>query len=65
VYAGKLPDPATFAWHVNSIVSGSYTLNQAEISIKMSKEAKEYQKQEAQKKAALKPKLEEYVKVLL
>lgn len=62
---GKLPDPATFRWHVDSIMNGSYSLTQAEYSIRFSKEAKEYAKQQKQKKDAQVHQIREYVKELM
>lgn len=62
---GKLPDPATFRWHVDSIMNGSYSLTQAEYSVRFSKEAKEYAKQQKQKKDAQVHQIREYVKELM
>jgi hypothetical protein len=58
---GKLPDPATFRWYIESIMNGSYSLAQAEYSIRYSKAAKEFAKQKQQKEAQL----HEYVRELM
>eukprot|EP00027_Filamoeba_sp_ATCC50430_P018928 CAMPEP_0168564122 /NCGR_PEP_ID=MMETSP0413-20121227/13060_1 /TAXON_ID=136452 /ORGANISM="Filamoeba nolandi, Strain NC-AS-23-1" /LENGTH=239 /DNA_ID=CAMNT_0008595739 /DNA_START=1 /DNA_END=720 /DNA_ORIENTATION=- len=49
-YTGKLGDPASSQFIINSILDGSYSLQQAEFAVKFSKEAKNYQKTQAQRK---------------
>jgi len=65
VYAGKTPDPATYNWVVRSILDGSYSLNQAELAIKYSKDSRERQKKAQQQRTDMKPKVVEFVQELM